>query len=253
MELEILVIALGACVGSFLNVCICRIPAKQSTITGVSRCVGCGQRIRWLHKIPVISYVLLRGRCAACGMRIFPQYLLIEGLAAGFFLLLFRKVSFSAEFLVWGVLGSLLLVAAGIDLKTLRIPNRLIVFGITTWVALSILFDLNLLNGLLAGLLGGGLLFLVAWIGKAVLRKESMGMGDVKLAFVIGLFLGTEGVLLALLLAFLAGGLVATAGLMLGVLNRDSRVPFGPLLALGALIYMIGGSSLLRLPFWLPV
>ena len=239
MELQILILIVGVCLGSFLNVCIYRIPRKGSVVQGKSRCTSCRRALLWQHKIPVVSYLLLKRRCFWCHEKISRQYPLVEVLTGFILLMFYSKYGPSTEFLIYSSLTMFLIVIAGIDVKTLLIPNVLIIFGIGLWLVFTIFFNSNLINGLVGGIFGGGMLLLIALLGKMMFKKASMGGGDVKLTALIGLFLGTEGILYTLGWAVMLGGVLGAIGLLSGYLNRNSKLPFALFLAIGALIYLI--------------
>lgn len=239
MELDIIILSLGLCVGSFLNVCITRIPNKESLIWPGSYCDSCKQEIEWRHKIPVISYFVLKAKCYGCHDKISLQYPLVEILASVVFLVLYSKYGLSHEYFVYLSLACILIVIAGIDVKTLQIPNILIIFGFIVWIGFKLSNQSNLLDGLMGALAGSGIIMLFAFLGKLIFRRDAMGGGDLKLAALIGLFLGVQGVLNTLFWAIWLGGGVGIVGLLLGFLNRNSKLPFGLLLAIATFIYLM--------------
>ena len=234
-----LIFILGLCLGSFLNVCIYRIPRNESVVRGKSRCPSCQRALLWQHKIPVVSYLLLKKRCFWCHEKISRQYPLVEVLTGVAGLIFYSKFGLATELLIYLSLILLLIVIAGIDVETLLIPNALIIFGIGLWLVFTIFFNSNFINGLVGGILGGGILLLIALLGKMLHKKDSMGAGDVKLTALIGLFLGTEGILYTLGWAVLIGGGLGAIGLLSGYLNRNSKLPFALFLAIGAGLKLI--------------
>ena len=230
--------AFGLAVGSFLTVVIHRVPQRKSIVAPRSACPSCGAQIEARDNIPVVSYVLLRGRCRHCGARISAEYPAVEALTAGAFL--GAALAFGDVWVAALVAGFLAVVeaAAAIDLHHRIIPNRILypslaVFAVavaTLWVAGR---HVSLAGGALGLLAYGGGLFLVALISQ-----QGMGMGDVKLAGLVGLVLGALGwkyVGVAVALAVLAGGLIAIGALLRGARRKDV-LPFGPSIALGALL-----------------
>ena len=230
--------AFGLAVGSFLTVVIHRVPQRKSIVAPRSACPSCGAQIDARDNIPVVSYVLLRGRCRHCGARISAEYPAVEALTAGAFL--GAALAFGDVWVAALVAGFLAVVeaAAAIDLHHRIIPNRILypslaVFAVavaTLWVAGR---HVSLAGGALGLLAYGGGLFLVALISR-----QGMGMGDVKLAGLVGLVLGALGwkyVGVAVALAVLAGGLIAIGALLRGARRKDI-LPFGPSIALGALL-----------------
>ena len=230
--------AFGLAVGSFLTVVIHRVPQRKSIVAPRSACPSCGAQIDARDNIPVVSYVLLRGRCRHCGARISAEYPAVEALTAGAFL--GAALAFGDVWVAALVAGFLAVVeaAAAIDLHHRIIPNRILypslaVFAVavaTLWVAGR---HVSLAGGALGLLAYGGGLLLVALISR-----QGMGMGDVKLAGLVGLVLGALGwkyVGVAAALAILAGGLIAIGALLRGARRKDV-LPFGPSIALGALL-----------------
>ncbi len=241
------IFAVGAAVGSFLNVCIVRLPKGASLIKPGSHCPHCQSAIRFYDNIPLLSYLILRGKCRRCKTRISPRYFLVEGLSGLMALALFRTFGLSPELGVYFIFFSALLAVIFIDLDTLTIPDVITLPGIVAGVAASFLLPrFNVWQSLLGLLVGGGVLLLVA-VGYRIFRKrEGMGGGDIKLLAMIGAFLGLPGVLYTLFASSLAGSL---AGLLLMFKDKSgggTRIPFGPFLALGAMSYVFWGPALIQ-------
>lgn len=239
--------ALGAVLGSFANVLIYRLPRDESIVTPGSRCPGCGAPIRPRDNIPVLSYVLLRGRCRACGQRISLRYPLVEVLMA----VLTVAVGLRAPLpMGWrealDVAGALLfvfllLVITFIDLDHQLILNWLTYPGVVAGTLLAAALG-RLAPALVAGVGAGALILLIV-----VASRGGMGLGDVKLAVLIGVFLASPAATgVALFLAFVSGGLVGLALLVLRVRGRKDPIPFGPFLALGAVGALFWGDALIR-------
>ncbi|MGI8660196.1 MAG: prepilin peptidase [Thermoleophilaceae bacterium] len=232
---------LGTLVGSFLNVVVHRLPRGESVVHPRSRCPACGTQLAERDNVPVISWLVLRGRCRSCGVAISPRYPLVE-LATG---LAFAAVVVIAGFdidLVWQLpLVAALLAAAAIDLEHRIIPNK-IVAPLVVWGALTA-FALRLdeLPGLaIAG--GGAFAFLLV---TALVNPAGMGMGDVKLAGAMGLYLGAS-IVPAMFVAFLAGSLIGVGIIAVkGGAGRKTGVPFGPFLALGGIVGLLAGAELI--------
>ena len=233
----------GLLIGSFLNVCIVRLPADQSVVTPRSRCPRCGQPIQWRDNIPVLSWLLLAGKCRNCREPISPLYPLVE-LAVG---LLWAVVAFryglGMEALTAALFGTLLIGIAVTDARSYIIPNEF------TWGGLALGLVLAAGSGasaLLAALLGAAagfsLLWVVGVIGKWAFREEAMGGGDIKMMAMVGAFVGWQGVLLTIFLGALAGTLVFVP---LWLLHRKKLVPFGVFLAVGAAVTFLVGPSIL--------
>ncbi|HKN87243.1 MAG TPA: A24 family peptidase [Nitrospiraceae bacterium] len=230
---------LGLLIGSFLNVVIHRLPRKQSLIWPGSHCPACSASIGPWDNIPLLSYLVLRGCCRSCGIHITRRYPTVEavnGLAYGlivwYFGLGYQAVIYAAFF-------SALLVVSYIDLDYQIIPDAITLPGIALGVLAAVFaLPLGLLDSLLGLLLGGGVLFGLAWISPYLFGKEGMGGGDIKLLAMIGAFLGWKPVLLTMLIGAILGAIVGVALIVLKVLRRDQYLPFGPFLAFGAIISM---------------
>lgn len=232
---------LGLVIGSFLNVCIWRLPRGESIIYPPSHCPSCGHALHWRDLVPVFSYLALRGRCRYCEARISPRYPLVEALTGGLFLFLGWHYGLSPRLPAALVLVCVLEVAAFVDLEHQRIPNSLVLFGAVAGVVLNLLGGgPGWLEMALGALAGGGVLWLVA-----VASREGMGGGDVKLAAMAGLYLGWRSALVGLFLGVLGGGVVAAALLAARRLGRRDPMPFGPFLAVGFWVALVWGEELL--------
>lgn len=251
---------IGACVGSFLNVCIYRIPEDESVVTPRSRCPGCGTVIAWYDNIPVVSWLLLRARCRSCARPIAARYPLVEVLTGG--LAVLALVHFGATpmaVIAFGFTAALLLITF-IDFDHLFIPDEVSLPGILIGLGLSLLpGGLGLANAAFGAILGGGILWAVAWSYERTTGTEGMGFGDVKLLAMIGAFLGWQAIPAILVVASLSGSVAgvlviftargrATARRVVRRLGpralvphlrraaRRTAIPFGPFLALGAVV-----------------
>jgi leader peptidase (prepilin peptidase) / N-methyltransferase len=234
--------ALGAIFGSFLNVVSHRLPRHESLVRPASRCVSCGAHIKPYDNIPVLSWLLLRGRCRACGASISARYPLIEAGTAALCVAVVVSKSSAAGIALGIALVLLLVPAAAIDLEHRRIPNAITLPGCLAAIVLGLALDpAGEPARLIAGLGAGGALLTVA-----LLAPHGMGMGDVKLAAMIGFFLG-EAMVPAMLMALLAGVavgavVIAKVGVARG---RKTAVPFGPFLALGAVLALFAGQPMM--------
>ncbi|MEW6188688.1 MAG: prepilin peptidase [Actinomycetota bacterium] len=234
----------GLAVGSFLNVCIYRLPRKESIIFPNSHCPHCGGVIKIYDNIPLVSYLLLKGRCRYCEGRISIQYPLVELLTGLLFLFCFLKFGPSTRFLSASFFTSILLLVAAIDLKHKIIPNKVILPALVIQAILVILSNPQAMSSSLIGFfIGGGLLLLVALLAHLFLRREGMGGGDIKLAAFLGIFLGWY-VLIALFLGFLLGAIAGIALIIFKEMSRRDIIPFGPFLALGGLITLFFGPQI---------
>jgi leader peptidase (prepilin peptidase)/N-methyltransferase len=244
---SLLIFVLGTIVGSFLNVCIHRLPAGESVVFPPSRCVSCGAKLGFIDLVPVFSFLYLRGRCRRCGAPFSWQYPLVEFAAGLLFVLAWLRFGAGwATPAAWALI-SVLIVAAVIDLRHRIIPNRLILAGLVLGLPLVALQSWTSLLWGVAALFGAGLLMLAI----AVVSRGGMGGGDVKLAALMGLYLGPAGVAAALFLAFLAGGAAAVLLLATGRKGRKDPVPFGPYLALGGILAALWGREIINWYFGL--
>jgi leader peptidase (prepilin peptidase) / N-methyltransferase len=243
---------LGLVVGSFLNVCIHRLPRGLSIVTPRSHCPQCGRFLRWYDNIPLVSYMLLRGRCRTCRKAIPFRYTLVEAVTAVLSVLVYAKFGVSwAYVLYFFLLTAPLICIAFIDLEHKIIPDMISLPGIAAGVATTLVISgppysaalITSFGGILAG---GGTLFAISWVYEKIRHQEGIGGGDVKLAAMIGAFFGWKAVFLILLLSSLLGSI---AGIFLMIcLRRGSQasIPFGPFLSAGALVYLFVGNELVR-------
>jgi len=231
---------LGLIIGSFLNVVIWRLPRGESLARPNSCCPACGTPIRPRDNIPVVSWLLLRGRCRNCGARISARYPIVETLTGAVFLGVALTRGVDDDLALWLPLAAVLITVAGIDLDHRIIPNRIVVPAAVWGLAATVLFRPDNIDD---GLIAGGAAFLALFVA-ALAYPAGMGMGDVKLAGVMGLYLGSW-VAPAMLIAFLAGSAVGIA--IIAREGRDARkkgVPFGPFLAFGGIVGILAGAEL---------
>lgn len=232
---------LGLVVGSFLNVCIYRIPRRESIVYPSSHCPTCRQPIKPYDNLPLLSYLLLRGRCRSCGSRIHYRYPLVEAAGGIGFALVVGRFGLSVSALIGLIFFSALLVLAGIDLEHQILPDLITLPGIPLGLLMGMLLpEASLLSSAEGLVLGGGIFYLVA-----LLSRGGMGGGDIKLAAMIGAFLGWQRLLLTIFLATLFGSVVGIPLLALKLKGRKDPIPFGPFLSLGAFISLIWGGSLI--------
>ncbi|MCX8072098.1 MAG: prepilin peptidase [Candidatus Binatia bacterium] len=236
----------GAAVGSFLNVCIVRLPQGKSIVHPPSACPKCGASIPPWDNIPLLSFLLLRGRCRYCQEPISWRYPLVEGLTGLLFLA--NVVMFGAT--PWAAVACMfsaaLVVVTFIDLDHLIIPDVISLPGIVVGLGLALFgWGPSLVDRVLGVLLGGGLLWAVAAFYEWARRQEGMGGGDIKLLAMIGAFLGWRGVLVTLLVGSLTGAVVGGGRILLRRSQAGVPIPFGPFLALGAIVALYWGEALL--------
>jgi leader peptidase (prepilin peptidase)/N-methyltransferase len=252
LYLDFVVFVFGAVIGSFLNVCIHRLPREQSIVNPPSHCPHCNERVRWFDNIPLVSFLVLRGKCRYCCAAITPRYFVVELLTAVLFLALWWSYGVTWYALIYAVLVAGLIAATFIDFEHYIIPDEITLGGIVLGVLLSGLCPVlhgttmsgaALLRSLAGAVVGGVTLLVIALAGEKIFKKEAMGMGDVKLLAAIGAFLGWKATLFVVFLSSLLGGV---AGLVLVVGKRKewgSRLPYGPYIALAAVQWLFWGPT----------
>jgi leader peptidase (prepilin peptidase)/N-methyltransferase len=233
---------LGLLVGSFLNVVIHRLPRGESLARPASRCPSCEAPIKPYDNVPVVSWLLLRGRCRNCGARISARYPLVEAITAATFVGVALTRGVDDDLAVWLPFAAVLIAVAGIDLDHRIIPNKIIVPAAVWGLVATILFRPDNIDD---SLIAGGIAF-SALLLAAVAYPAGMGMGDVKLAGAMGIYLGS-GVAPAMLIGFLVGSVLGLAILAReGKAARKKAVPFGPFLAIGGLVGIFVGPELVE-------
>lgn len=226
----VILFLLGLVVGSFLNVVICRIPRDQGIVLGRSRCPSCEHTLAWYDLIPVVSYLMLGGRCRYCGRHISLQYPLVELVSAVFFVF--------APSIAWLVALEIFLVLAVIDLQQLLIPDGLLIILAVLAIVMRIAsHPVNLLSAV-----AGGGFFLMLWL---VSRGKWIGFGDVKLGAVLGLLFGFPGTAVVIYGGIILGGLIGIVLLLSGKANRKTAVPLGTFLAVAAMAYIFFQPTIL--------
>ena len=234
-------LAFGLIIGSFLNVCIYRLPLSESLAWPASHCPSCRTPIKPYDNIPVISYLLLRGRCRTCGSAISAQYPIVELLTAGVFLsafllypppLLFQRIVF----------GCAMIVLFFVDLEHHRLPNEITLPGIVIGFAYSFFMPPGWVASLIGILAGGGILWLLGTIWFLVRHEEGMGFGDVKMLAMIGAFLGWKLMLATLFMSTILGSVIGVGLIAAKKGNLKTALPFGCFLAIAAMLASIGGD-----------
>jgi len=244
---HIVSIIFGALVGSFLNVCIIRLPKEESIIWPGSHCPHCKKPIKFYDNIPLISYILLRGKCRHCNGPISVQYPLIEGITALGSLILFMKFGLSLSYVFYFSFVAALIVITVIDLYHQIIPDVISLPGIGVGLLASLVLpQFTFFDSLTGFLLGGGSLFLIATLYQWLFKREGMGGGDVKLLAMIGAFLGWKAVILTILLGSLVGSITGIIIIILRGKDFKYAIPFGPFLSLGAVISLFYGENIIR-------
>jgi leader peptidase (prepilin peptidase)/N-methyltransferase len=245
IEISIIFI-LGLIIGSFSNVCIYRIPKKESIVFPASHCPNCNSTIKAIDNIPLLSYFILKGKCRKCGEKISIRYPIVEFLTGAIYLLIFLIYGRSYQTLIYALLSSALIIISFIDLDEQIIPDEISLPGIIIGFALSFIVPyISYFNSILGIITGGGIIFLIALVGLAIFKKEAMGGGDVKLSAMIGAFIGWKYIIISLFIGFFIGAIAGILLILLKIRNRDDLVPFGPFIVLGSLITILWGENIL--------
>lgn len=243
----LLFFVLGAIIGSFLNVCIYRLPREKSVVTPGSSCPHCGKSISFYDNIPIVSYLILRGQCRHCGEKISSRYLAVELLTGLFYAVLYSAYGFSLELGVTLLFVTLLIVISFIDLEFRIIPDVLSLGGLLVGAGLSFfrMPSFSYIDALLGILLGGGVLWAIAFAYELLRKREGMGGGDIKLLAMIGSFCGVKGVLFSLVSGSLLGTLIGIPLMIIKKADTKYALPFGPFLSFGAMLYVLAGGRLI--------
>jgi len=248
----------GACFGSFLNVCIYRLPRELSVVKPRSFCPSCSKLIPWHDNVPIFSYLWLKGRCRFCRRRISFRYVFVELLTAILTVLIIDRgqtlgLDF-VEILMRIILTYALIVVSMIDIDFYIIPNEISYSGLVIGLIYSLFHPAHLLQSnigmsflasIFGAVMGGGVLWLIGWLAKICMKKEAMGLGDVKLMAMVGAWLGWKAALVSILIASVLGSLVGIVFVVRKRLDLESKMPFGPFLSVAVFIYMMWGEALL--------
>lgn len=241
----------GTIIGSFLNVIIYRVPAGLSLIKPGSHCPNCSRPIKPLENIPIISFILLRGKCKGCKHQISFQYPLVEAAMGGLLMLMLYKFGWTWDLLIYGVFCALMLSLSVIDIFTLRLPNPITLTGAITAVLLTIFLRREFLPEMIIGGFTGigvlGLQGLAGWVTVKIVskrKKAALGLGDVKFAGMIGLFLGPVLTIVMFLFGIVLGALFGIMMILSGKKKLGQRIPFGPYLAVGGILSLLIGKDL---------
>lgn len=244
----LLIFIIGLCIGSFLNVCIYRIPREESIIFPSSHCTNCNNRLVWKDLIPIASYLLLKGECRYCKEKISPRYAIIELITAISYVLVFIKYGFSLYSFKYLILISLLIVISLIDIDTMSIYLKTTVFGVVSGVVLLAMEGIsngygvhNYLYYFLGGIIPAIIITLI------ILMTRGMGWGDVEIFFICGLFLGVKLSMVMTFLSFIIGAIISLCLLYSKKKTRKDPIPFGPFIALGAFFAILMGDAIVNL------
>ena len=253
---KIVVFIFGSIVGSFLNVCIYRLPKGRSVVVPGSYCPNCTAAIHWYDNIPILGYIFLGGRARCCKAKISIRYFIVEIFTASIFLVLFSTFGLTPKFFAYAVMVSGLIVATFVDFEIQEIPDEVSIGGLGLGLALAVTFPSILnettrlngfLNSILGALAGGGMIYVMGMLGEFAFKKEAMGGGDVKLLAMVGAFIGWKLVLLTFFLAPVFGSVV---GIILKIRHGRDIIPYGPYLSLAAVCSIFFGEKILRMLFY---
>lgn len=243
----------GAMVGSFLNVCIWRMPREESIIKQPSNCPNCKKQIQWFDNIPLVSFVLLGAKCRCCKAKISARYPLVEFLTGLLFIVNFMYFKLSPEFFIYTALECALLIGTFTDFSHYIIPDEITVGGLIVGLMLSFIFPglhgvsahwSSFLYSVWGAAVGGSMIYAMGFLGEIIFKKEAMGGGDVKLMAMIGSIVGWKS---ALLIFFLAPFFGAFVGIYLKFVKKIDIIPYGPYLSLATLIVIFYGDKIWRL------
>lgn len=245
-----LIFTLGMSIGSFLNVCIFRIPLEQSIILPPSHCMNCGKRLKSYDMLPIISWIILKGKCRYCKREISYRYPLVEFVTGIIFLSIYLKYGFAFETIKFCFFTALIIVIGLIDMDTTDVYNSTIIAGIISFVLLSILnfillkinfvSEFSIINYILGGIIGAGIILII------ILVTRGMGFGDAEICLVCGLFLGIKNIIFMLVLSVVIGGLVGIVLILLKKKKRKDYIPFGPFIAISSIFTLLFGSGIVN-------
>ncbi|MEC4677329.1 MAG: prepilin peptidase [Nitrospirota bacterium] len=245
--LSVTIFLFGLIIGSFVNVCIYRLPRDESLVFPASHCPHCKTDVRAWQNIPVLSFLALRGKCGTCKNPIPWRYPLVELLHGFGFLFIFYEFGPTPQTLIYLLFFASLIAVIFIDLSHQIIPDVITLPGIVIGViAATTILPPGLRNSLIGLFLGGGLFYLVAILSLALLKKEGMGGGDIKLIAMIGAFLGWQAMLLTIFLAALSGSVIGILMIVTKGRSRADMIPFGPYLVFGALTSLFWGKNIFQ-------
>jgi leader peptidase (prepilin peptidase)/N-methyltransferase len=242
----------GLCIGSFLNVCIWRIPREESIVFPGSHCPACNHALAPWDNLPLLSWLWLNGKCRHCQAPISPRYFLVELLTGALFTAIWLVHGWTIQTPVFIFFSGALILGTFVDFDHLILPDRVTLGGMLAGVVLSVAFPVlqgqtervpALLHSLAGLALGYGILWLVATLGRLILKREAMGFGDVKLLGAIGACLGWQAVLFSIFVSSLSGTVTGLSFIATGHKELQSKIPYGPHLALAAVVWMLCGPA----------
>jgi leader peptidase (prepilin peptidase) / N-methyltransferase len=254
VALYLLVFAFGSVIGSFLNVCIYRIPRDLSVVFPSSRCTSCNNPVRPWDNIPIFSYFILKGKCRYCKERFSARYPLVEALNAFIYVAILWRYGWEWNTPIYFVLVSSLIVITFIDIDFQIIPDRITLTGIPLGLICGSFIlpdpflrasDLGFKSSIIGAVSGFAFYYMVAFLSLKILKKEGMGGGDIKLMAMVGAFMGWKAVILTTFLGSLSGSIIGLMFMIIKGKGRGTLIPFGPFLALGAAVTLFFGQEIL--------
>ena len=253
---SVFIFIFGLIIGSFLNVCIYRLPRDESVVRPHSHCPNCKRPLKWYDNIPILSYLILKGRCRYCKWRIPFRYPMVEFLTAGLFLFYYKLWGVGINMVFFSIFTSGLIVASFSDFETRMIPDQVslgllplgFIFSFYNPLFKTIYGHNPFLESIGGAFLGAALIYLTGLLGKLIFRKDAMGFGDVKFMLLIGSFLGWK---LTVLNYFIAPFFALSYGIYRKIRYKDDYLPYGPFLAIGALFVFFFRERILEFVFYL--
>ena len=245
--MTLLIFIYGLIIGSFLNVCIYRIPRNESIAWPGSHCPTCSHNLKWYDNIPLVSYIVLKGKCRYCKTNISAQYPLVESLNAVMYIIMYMKFGFKLDFIFYSLISSVLVSVIFIDLKEMIIPDSLVlcilVLSIIYKIINHFLYGISpeIINSILGLLLAGGL-----FLAIVILSRGGMGGGDVTLIGALGFVLGVKYIVLNIFLSFVLGAIISIVLLAAKIKTRKDPIPFGPFIVLGFFITVLWGQDIIN-------
>ena len=255
-----IVFVLGLVIGSFLNVCIYRIPAKLSIVKPRSRCGSCGKTLTTLDLIPILSWLFLKGRCRHCGAKISIRYPLVELLEGVLFILVYACFGFTWMTPLMWCFFAFLTVVFFIDLDHKIIPNRLVIFGCVLglmpafyhWLSIyPLYYSDRFFEPVISMMVPALIMLITAFLSLILFRKNGMGMGDVKVYLPIGIFLGWQLALMSIWIAFFTGGVFGLFWILVLKKSKNDMIPFAPFIVLGTIVSVLAGKQIYMMLFYL--
>lgn len=250
--INLIVFVFGLIVGSFLNVCIYRMPREESIVKPRSHCPKCNKMVAWYDNIPLLSYIILRGKCRYCKDKISFQYFIVELLTGVMFVLFYKSFGLTVTSLIYIIFVCGLIVATFIDFNFRIIPDEINIGGIILALIISLVYPqlhhapnhlLGLFRSFLGMIVGGGVIYLTGVIGDFIFKKETMGGGDVKLLAMIGAFLGWK---VAILTFFLAPMFGAVVGIIIKLKTKSSLIAYGPYLSMASIVALFWSDEIIH-------